>query len=269
VKLGESGRSLVQHLNETQNFRLLLGTSTVYTQGSFFTPNLLPWRGGGSRWNVERIVSGCGALAGIASEKGDINGWTSDSVFGALSGPAGVFAVAGEPEVLVCNDVGAPEMADFLALYEGAKRIAMIHCKKARPGSSMSASAFHDVCSQAVRYLGFFNPTDRDTKLTSAQVSGVWCPDELRHPRLKRLVRGGPGAPPASISRRFSEAIADPTFSREVWLVMGNGLSKSEFERAIAKKTPKPNEREVSYLFQSTWCSVASVGASLRVFCMP
>ena len=35
-------------------------------------------------------------------------------------------------------------------------RIAMIHAKKATVGSKMSASAFYDVCSQAVRYLGFF-----------------------------------------------------------------------------------------------------------------
>ena len=34
-------------------------------------------------------------------------------------------------------------------------------------------------------------------------------------------------------------------------------------------RTPKPNEREMSYLLQSTWCAVASVGASLKVVCMP
>ena len=49
---------------------------------------------------------------------------------------------------------------------------------------------------------------------------------------------------------------------------MGNGLSRKLFEHTVKKSDPKPNEREISFLFQSTWCATASVGASLRVICM-
>jgi hypothetical protein len=52
------------------------------TQGRFFTPNLRPWRGGGTRVNIEKIVVGCGGLKGITSEKGDTGGWVASSVFG-------------------------------------------------------------------------------------------------------------------------------------------------------------------------------------------
>jgi superfamily II DNA or RNA helicase len=270
VSIRDTGKVFTKYLNETQNFRILLGTSSVYTQGNFFTPNLLPWKGGGNRINIQKIVVGCAGLENIISEKGDDTGWKNDSVFGAIHDKRQVFSSAKwTPEILVCNDVGSPEIADFFALCETTKRIVMIHGKKAREGSSMSASAFHEVCSQAVRYLGFFNPTDNETKLTAKKISDHWCPNAAEHPKLKRLVWAKGNPTPSEVSKKFKVAIEDPTFSREVWLVMGNGLSQTLFEQAVAKTKPKPNEREISYLFQSTWCAVASVGASLRVFCMP
>lgn len=270
VSIRDTGKVFTKYLNETQNFRILLGTSSVYTQGNFFTPNLLPWKGGGNRLNIEKIVVGCAGLQGTQSEKGDMTGWSKGSVFGALQDKTQVFAAAKWiPEILVCNDVGGPEIADFFGLCETTKRIVMIHGKNAKKGSSMSASAFHEVCSQAVRYLGFFNPTDHETKLTKQKIAGSWCPNKKEHPKLPRLVWANTALTAAAIAKKFTAAIEDPTFSREVWLVMGNGLSQRAFEQAVAKTDPKPNEREISYLFQSTWCAVASVGASLRVFCMP
>jgi len=269
VFIRDTHKVFTKYLNETQNFRILLGTSSVYTQGNFFTPNLLPWKGGGNRLNIQKIVVGCAGLEGTKSEKGDLTGWSKDSVFGAIHDKTQVFASAKwTPEILVCNDVGSPEIADFFGLCETTKRIVMIHGKNAKAGSSMSASAFHEVCSQAVRYLGFFNPTDNETKLTTKKVADDWCPSAAKHPKLKRVVWAKRTPTPSEISKMFTAAIEDPTFSREVWLVMGNGLSQKLFEQAVAKAKPKPNEREISYLFQSTWCAVASVGASLRVFCM-
>jgi superfamily II DNA or RNA helicase len=269
VCIRDTGRVFTKYLNETQNFRVLLGTSNVYTQGSFFTPNLLPWRGGGNRLNIQKIVVGCAGLEGIKSEKGDKTGWSKDSVFGALRDKTQVFAAAKwTPEVLVCNDVGNPEIADFFGLCETTKRLVMIHGKNAKGGSSMSASAFHEVCSQAVRYLGFFNPTDHETKLTREKIADDWCPNRAKHPVLPRVVWAKGNPTPAALAKKFTIAIEDPTFDREVWLVMGNGLSQKAFEQAVAKSNPKPNEREISYLFQSTWCAVASVGTALRVFCM-
>lgn len=262
-------KTFAKYLNDTQNFRVLLDVSTIYAQGKFFTPNLLPWRGGGKRLNIQNIIVGCAGLEKIVSEKGDKKGWSKSSVFGAICEKKEVFkAVGWIPDVLVCNDVGHPEMADFFGLSESHKRIVMIHGKKADKNSSMSASAFHEICSQAVRYLGFFNPTDTDTKLTAKQISDDWCPNKAIHPKKKRIVWSKRNQTPAEIAKRFAEAIADPTYSREVWMVMGNGLSKQLFEQAMEKNTPKANEREMSYLFMSTWSAVASVGASLKVICM-
>ena len=258
------------YLNESQEFRILLGTSVVYAQGRFFTPNLRPWRGGGSRINIEKIVVGCAGLQGVTSEKGDLTGWCATSVFGAISDKAKVFSDAGwVPDILVCNDVGAPEIADFFGLSEATEKMVMIHAKKANEGSKLSASSFHEVCSQAVRYLGFFNPSDTQTKLSESMIAGSWAPDGSKYKEQKRLVWSPVGLSAKDVLKKFDAAISDPTFSREVWLVMGNGLSQDGFVKAVEKKTPRPNERELSYLLQSTWCAAASVGAALKVVCMP
>lgn len=257
-------------MNDSQEFRILLGASVVYAQGRFFTPNLRPWRGGGSRINIEKIVVGCKGLEKITSEKGDLTGWSASSVFGAITDKAKVFRDAKwMPEILVCNDVGAPEIADFFGLSDKAKKIVMIHAKKAKEGSKLSASSFHEVCSQAVRYLGFFNPSDTQTKLGEAKIDAKWNPDVAKYKEQKRLVWSPAGIDAKAAFQKFTAAISDPTYSREVWLVMGNGLSQGGFVKAVEKKTPKPNEREMSYLLQSTWCAAASVGASLKVVCMP
>lgn len=263
-------RIFTNYLNESQEFRILLDTSVVYSQGRFFTPNLRPWRGGGSRINIEKIILSSPALHGITSEKGDLTGWSTSSVFGAITDRAKVFHDAGWlPDVLVCNDVGSPEIADFFALSASPKKLVMIHAKKAKTGSKLSASAFHEVCSQAVRYLGFFNPSDGQTKLSVAGIKGTWNPDPAKYKQQKRLVWCPAGMNEKDILQMFASAISDPTFSREVWLVMGNGLSQGRFVNAVAKTTPRPNEREMSYLLQSTWCATASVGATLKVICMP
>ena len=213
---------------------------------------------------------GCKGLENITSEKGDLTGWSASSVFGAITDKAKVFRDAQwMPEILVCNDVGAPEIADFFGLSDKAKKIVMIHAKKAKEGSKLSASSFHEVCSQAVRYLGFFNPSDTQTKLSEAKIAAKWDPDAAKYKEQKRLVWSPAGIDAKAAWQKFATAISDPTYSREVWLVMGNGLSQDGFVKAVEKKTPKPNEREMSYLLQSTWCAAGSVGASLKVVCMP
>jgi hypothetical protein len=115
----------------------------------------------------------------------------------------------------------------------------------------------------------FFNPSDTLTKLTRAKIAATWCPDATKYAERERLVWAPPGLSAEDVSKKFASAVSDPTFAREVWLVMGNGLSHAAFVRAVEKKSPKPNEREISYLLQSTWCAAASVGASLKVVCMP
>ena len=62
-------RIFTNYLNESQDFGSFLDSSVMYTQGRFFTPNLRPWRGGGTRINIEKIVVGCAGLKGITPKR--------------------------------------------------------------------------------------------------------------------------------------------------------------------------------------------------------
>jgi len=266
-------QSLDIYLNSSQDFRVLLESQCIYTQGKFFKPNQFPWRGGGAGYNLKNLLHKCSLLKNTMNEKGDKKGWANKSVFGAIVDKnSPIYKTNNVPDFLVCYDVIQPtEFADFFALYEKEKRVVMIHAKNSKNGTdkTTSASAFYDVCGQAVRYLGFFNPTDAATKLTTEKMTQKWCPDKDKYKKMKRLVWSPAGFGEVKTVKAFADSISDPTFTREVWIVMGNGVSKSHFDSFINKTDPKPNEKELCLLLQSTWCATAAVGAELKVFCMP
>jgi hypothetical protein len=265
-------RPFNRFLNDEQSFRILRSDNSFYTEGKFFKPNALPWRGGGSRLNIVTPVIACPALQGAISEKGDLTGWAASSVFGAIADPQQVFAAANlQPDTVICYDITKPtEIADFFAVSYANHRVVMIHAKKSKIGSRMSASAFYDVCSQAVRYLGFFNPNDSRSRITAAQLDQTWSPDaSMYQPRNRTIINTNGFATSTKIASHFENAVRDPIFTREVWIVMGNGLSRSAFEKAMNKSNPLANERELALLLQATWSAVAAVGATLRVICPP
>lgn len=266
-------QNLLIYLNSSQEFRLLLESQVTYTQGKFFKANQFPWRGGGSGYNLKNLLHECSALQNTINEKGDRTSWANKSVFGTIVDKrSSIYTNNIAPEFLVCYDVVQPtEFADFFALYEKEKRIIMIHAKNSKNGTSKttSASSFYDVCGQAVRYLGFFNPTDNETKLSVEKLKKKWCPDKDQYQRKKRLVWAPSGFGESKTVKAFNNAIADPTYTREVWIVMGKGVSKSHFDSFIDKTNPKANEKELCLLLQSTWCATAALGAELKVFCMP
>ena len=63
--------------------------------------------------------------------------------------------------------------------------------------------------------------------------------------------------------------VQDPETSREVWLVVGNALSKSHLESQARKSKPAPEAIQVFALLQTTWGAVSQLGGRLRVFCSP
>jgi hypothetical protein len=266
--------SLVNFLNSSQAFRGLIGgpRDLIYTQGRFFRPNSAPWLGGRRRFDLINIVTASVSLDLATSEKGgaaDIV-WPAHSVFGAIfpvTRPDGVFRSAGYvPDVLICYDIATvPEIADFFAYTENPKRLIQIQCKVAGDNSRMAASAFHELCGQTVRYLAFFNPIDTLTKITADKVGGDWRIMARSRPRL--LVNTG-NLTPGDITKRIDQLARDPSCAREVWMVMGQGLSKGDLAAAVVPKADPPiGVRHMVYLLQATWSTVASVGASLKVFC--
>jgi len=63
--------------------------------------------------------------------------------------------------------------------------------------------------------------------------------------------------------------VKDPNADREVWLVLGNLLSKNTIETMLSRNSPPGYAIQAAYLLFSTLTNTAAAGARLRVFCAP
>lgn len=270
---GERSRNLVSHLNIEQAFRIVTDSGLIYANGQFYQPRIPLWGpkadGGLELFNV---IIGCDELADILSEKGSETGtaktWPKTSLFEFIDrkGASGLLAQQSlSPDLLVCDDLGN-EVADFIAVQKDPDRVVLIHAKCGKAGQTLSASAFHDVCSQAVKNLGVLSPQfPSNLKKPSIwnhnwkQKGGFAVESRIRTPKN--------GMTAAKAWELIQDTVRRPSTTREVWIVMGNGMSRSLLEPEWKKKSPQPQVIQLIYLLQSTWNAVSSIGGVLKVFC--
>jgi hypothetical protein len=87
---------------------------------------------------------------------------------------------------------------------------------------------------------------------------------------VDRRIRLPDGADdPVALWNSILRVIRSPASSREVWLFLGNGLSKKALTDALASPPLEPQVVQIVYQLQSTWSAVSSMGAKFRVFCSP
>lgn len=270
--------SLVAYLNRQQAFRVVPRGSTysVYARGRFYRPRLALWgRVGSDRFDLLQVLEGVPQLAAIGSEKGDANstrphgaGWAVGSLFDFIDrhavGTSAAPLFAGI-DLLVCDDLGT-EIADFIAVDSHTRRVIAMHAKAFPQPKPLSASAFHDVSAQAVKNLGYFQPYFVGTPKGLARWSGPWV--SPREGTVTRRIRIG-NVTGALAWERVRAALRDPDYTREIWLILGRGLSKTALEAARAADRPPAETIQILYSLQSTWSATSSVGARLRVFCSP
>jgi hypothetical protein len=270
-------RNLLARLNFEQSFRIVTSDGLIYAHEQFYKPRLPLWGRNRRRGiDLSRILFARAALDGTSSEKGqegsaDGGSWEKGSLFELIdrAGRSGLLASDEfKADILVCDDLGN-ELADFIALQRNPSRVAFIHAKHVRADlqGTKSASAFHDICSQAMKNLGPITPQWegglKDVRLWNRRWKGPsGCID-------KRIRLGSPGVTAAGIWQEIREAIRNPGTSREVWLVVGAGLSLEAFDIASRRERPPGYLIQLIYLLQGTWSAVSSVGAVLKVFCSP
>ena len=166
-------------------------------------------------------------------------------------------------DLLICDDMGT-ESADFLALDSTRGRVIALHLKAFPRAKRISASALHDISSQALKNLGYLQPYVRDEPSNVPRWSGPWNGGAIG--RVDRRIRKGQTTKGKTAWRQFRSALRDPKTSREVWLVLGQGPSKRLLVKECRQPAPKAELIQMLYSLQSTWTSVASLGARLRVF---
>lgn len=264
------GRELVDAINEDQLLRVVPAEQgVIYSHGEFIAPRSLRAAAG-----ILTVLQPVPRLATISTEKGATgvaNDWEADSIFGVISALADssnhvpepeMAALLGSPDLLVCTDLGA-EIADFMALKED--RVVFIHAKAASSASPLSASALHDVVSQAVKNLPYLQPFD-ETKPKTTYWTNDWKAKD--NGRINRR-RAGAYATGSEAWHQLRTVIANPQANREVWLVMGQALSVARLREELDKQRPAPQVLQIFSLLQTAWSATSQIGARLRIFCSP
>jgi hypothetical protein len=284
-------RDLITYLNQEQAFQLITeAEDLIYTLGGFYRPSFAV----GSDFDpalfeVSQTLIPFPILGQIGEEKGSPTtgaGWPEDTLFGIIAnlGSPGegqdpslfecvdgagritnLHSHFGTPDIVVCDDMGT-ESADFILADTRDLRVVFIHAKAASQRRPASASALQEVVGQAtknINFLGMFNQARPDNL---DRWEGPWR-GKAGLPVEKRIRRGPTDREEAW--GKIHSVIRHPLTNREVWLFLGNTLSKSAFERQIKTSPPNPEAFQAALLLHATLCNVASVGAKLRIFCYP
>jgi superfamily II DNA or RNA helicase len=270
---GGEGRELISVINHEQALRVVpTERSAIYSHGRFYKP-IVPVRQRGAFRLLDVLVP-VDELDNVINEKGrEIvdDDWDPASVFGLISAlsanseriaPQPLADALKSPDLLVCTDMGT-EIADFIAT--APQRVVFMHAK-AGSGTAVSASALHDVSSQALKNLMYLQPLTEEQPKAKNWTS-PWSSPHV-HGRATRQ-RVGSFSSTDAIWRHIRSVISDPRAEREVWLVIGRSLSRSALEAQASKRKPSAEALQIYSLLQTTWGAVSQVGARVRIFCSP
>lgn len=273
---GADHRELIDVVNATQALRVVpVGHTTIYAHGGFYAPVIPATRA--DSFQLLDVLHPTPELAADARrEKGKriVDGdWQPDSVFGLISAlspscdrtPAPVMsAFVDDVQMLLCTDMGT-EVADFVITTP--RRIIFVHAKASSDTRYCAASVLHDVASQAIKNLLHLQPL-APAPMDTARWLTPWNARPHVSGTTHRL-RHGDFRTRRQMSEHIRDHITAPDIEREVWLVIGNALSKRHLQEQAAKAPPAAEPIQVFSLLQTTWGSVSGLAGRLRIFCSP
>lgn len=166
-----------------------------------------------------------------------------------------------EPEWIFCDDPNR-EIADFIVANFKSRRVAFIHCKMGKD-NKLSASAFHDICSQASKNLVYIrterlppniNTWSREAKWTTTQIP-KWSTDNPKLAEGKKLWQD------------LREKIIDhPQGITEVWLVMGKGLSITRLLKTLRNNKNNHEIGPLIHMVDGLHASCIEANVKLKVY---
>ena len=261
---GAEPKGIATYVNHNDDvFTLILdGGLIVYASGAFYEIDY--------SYAEERIADASRAyplLASVTSEKGrparGAIAWPSKTVFAIIDNRKNgmISAEFGKADLVICDDLG-DEIADFIAVDFRDHRIALIHAKAGK--SVFSASALHEVVSQALKNLSFLaKRRDPPTRVSNWTRSASWGSN------IKRWRHGDRRLPTGSRlwEKIRREVIDNPQSKIEVWLVLGNILQRQRLLEKLGAGTRDNVTGQFVYLLSSLRSTCAQHGAKVRIFC--
>jgi hypothetical protein len=171
-----------------------------------------------------------------------------------------------DDELLVCDDLGT-ECADFVAANFDDHQLALIHAK-AGGGATISASAFHDVVSQAMKNLVYLSKNQEVPKgITSWRRDGKW--NNTGTPRLWRIPSGVPSG--QRLWEKLKTDIIDTSNPGLYVLLITTGCCNlQELTEAVRDRTKRtPEVAQLLHLLDGLNGYARQIGARLIVYDVP
>lgn len=244
----------------------------VYYHGLYFKPNIKFTYNSIEGFGLWKNIIAIDNLENCKSEKlGENpkntfkNRWPSDSVFGTIVKEIETNPTYDNIDYLICDDLNY-EIADFIALSTAEKKIILIHCKYGN--ERLSASAFQDVCGQAVKNIEYLISTTPETLTHLQKHISIWKSEwslskDKKVYSTERCVKGDADG----FVVEYKKILQDANALKEVWLVT-SGLSKSALQVELLKKDNQVEQfHQLMFILHSTQDSLSQAGVAMKIFC--
>lgn len=266
----ESEIGLQKHFERNNYFLFFAESQVMYYNKIFFKPNLEFKYNHIDEFDMWNDIVSISTLNNAENEKMGANptqsfntsiSWPLDSVFGSLINELKTNPQYSNIDYVICDDLGY-EIADFIALSSTTNCIYFIHCKYG--DNKLSASTFHDVCSQAVKNLEYVYSSNPDLLRYFGEHFSRWKEKwTIAGHSADRIVKGTH----KSLLKEYKRILENPNARKEVWLVT-TGLSRKALKQELLKKKDQVEQfQQLMFLLRGTQDSVSQAGAYLKIFC--
>lgn len=202
-------------------------------------------------------------LSSMKSEKGEMgqkkSSFNKDSLFGFIERK-----LLNDSHVLVCDDLLRDEWADFIAI----KDTELILCHAKHDTTTMSASSFHVLVSQAQKNIGRFLATEIEWYSKTKKWEGSYALDRIQT-KIKRIRKGQDAN---GVVKEFLVAQSNVNFDKKVWLVV-DYISKTDLQNEFNKlknKGSNPSKPQISaflWLISSLISICSEFGVKIKIAC--
>lgn len=169
-------------------------------------------------------------------------------------------------DVLICDDMGT-ECADFFAASFDKKQLALIHAKVGS-GTQVSAAAFHEVASQAMKNLTYLT---RNAEVPQGATS--WRKDRYwKKTQISRLLQSPPGRQTAT--SLWNELKSDIIYSSNAELFVVLATAGCCDIGTLAKIVADPSQRtpetaQLVHLLDGLNSYARQLGVKLLIYDLP
>jgi hypothetical protein len=247
----------------------------IYAEGEFYNPGLKIGRNfDPEKLGFRDLLTPIPVLQTLNSEKGD-----KGSAIGTTWAEGCVFRWIDEhlddilpgAELAICDD-GQHESCDFFLAGErnGRDVVIMVHAKASKKSRQVSASALHQVCSQAAKGIGTLALFRPKKPPQADSWHGHWDGpggEGRVDARIRRARAQWDGLTGEQIWSKLLPMLEKHSTEREVVLVLGNALVSETLYRRAGGRDPAAHVIQALHLIRSTMSSVVGGGARLRIFC--